>query len=144
MWVCAKGPLSQCCSWNLIRFGMHIYAYLHMSISICICKLNFVCTCVYATSRCVLDVKVIKIVFYQKRTPAFDILFKKQGRWRWAKRGKVRWGEVRRHCGNYNLPSCMRLIKASNDNDDGDDGASSHPVLICIPQARRHCTEDPG
>jgi len=25
-----------------------------MSISICICKLNFVCTCVYATSRCVL------------------------------------------------------------------------------------------
>jgi len=41
----------------------------------------FVCTCVYATSRCVLDVKVIKIVFYQKRTPAFDILFMLWGIW---------------------------------------------------------------
>jgi len=51
------------------------YVYL-ICICICMCFVGVcVCVCVYATSRCVLDVKVIKIVFYQKRTPAFDILF---------------------------------------------------------------------
>jgi len=61
-----------------------------------------VCVCVYATSRCVLDVKVIKIVFYQKRTPAFDILFMDErydgdifkGLWSFAGWRRVGWVSV--------------------------------------------------